>query len=100
MLEIMIVVALIGLLTVISIPAFIKARASAQANICRNNQRHINSAKEMFALEHKKVGGTVCVWADLMPYLHHEPVCPGGAAYELEPIGPDCYCPLHDFRAP
>ncbi len=49
--EIMIVVAIIGLLAAIAIPNFIKARATSQANACINNLRQIDAAKQQWALE-------------------------------------------------
>jgi prepilin-type N-terminal cleavage/methylation domain-containing protein len=42
--EIMIVVAIIGLLAAIAIPNFVKARATSQRNACINNLRQIDSA--------------------------------------------------------
>ena len=42
--EIMIVVAIIGLLAAIAIPNFVKARATSQANACINNMRQIDGA--------------------------------------------------------
>ena len=41
--EIMIVVAIIGLLAAIAIPNFVKARATSQANACINNPRQIDA---------------------------------------------------------
>ena len=38
--EIMIVVAIIGLLAAIAIPNFIRARSTSQQNACINNLRH------------------------------------------------------------
>ncbi len=49
--EIMIVVAIIGLLAAIAIPNFVKARETAQKNACINNMRQIDSAKHQWALE-------------------------------------------------
>jgi prepilin-type N-terminal cleavage/methylation domain-containing protein len=49
--EIMIVVAIIGLLAAIAIPNFVKARTTAQKNACINNLRQIDGAKEQWALE-------------------------------------------------
>ncbi|HEX7631870.1 MAG TPA: prepilin-type N-terminal cleavage/methylation domain-containing protein, partial [Lacunisphaera sp.] len=43
--EIMIVVAIIGLLAAIAIPNFVKARQTAQTNACINNLRIIDAAK-------------------------------------------------------
>ena len=49
--EIMIVVAIIGLLAAIAIPNFLKARATSQQNACINNLRQIDAAKQQWALE-------------------------------------------------
>lgn len=49
--EIMIVVAIIGLLAAIAIPSFMRARTTSQANACINNLRQIEAAKDQFALE-------------------------------------------------
>src|ERR1017187_3933255 len=49
--EIMIVVAIIGLLAAIAIPNFVHARQSAQTNACINNLRQIDAAKQEWAME-------------------------------------------------
>ena len=48
--EIMIVVAIIGLLAVIALPSFMKARAEALSKACINNLRQMSAAKEMAAV--------------------------------------------------
>ncbi len=53
LIEIMIVVAIIGLLAAIAIPNFVHARTTAQANACINNLRQIDGAKQEYALETK-----------------------------------------------
>ncbi len=67
--EIMIVVAIIGLLAAIAIPNFIKARATSQSNACINNLRQIDAANQQWALEHSKQSTDVAANADLQPYL-------------------------------
>ena len=52
--EIMIVVAIIGLLAAIAIPNFVKARTTSQMNACINNLRQIDGAKQQWALETKQ----------------------------------------------
>jgi prepilin-type N-terminal cleavage/methylation domain-containing protein len=52
--EIMIVVAIIGLLAAIAIPNFIKARETARKNACINNLRLIDGAIQQYALENSK----------------------------------------------
>jgi prepilin-type N-terminal cleavage/methylation domain-containing protein len=49
--EIMIVVAIIGLLAAIAIPSFIKARTESQTKSCINNLRIQDAAKEQAAIE-------------------------------------------------
>jgi prepilin-type N-terminal cleavage/methylation domain-containing protein len=49
--EIMIVVAIIGMLAAIAIPNFVRARANSQQKACINNLRQIDSAINEWALE-------------------------------------------------
>ena len=49
--EIMIVVAIIGLLAAIAIPNFVKARQGSQTAACINNLRQIDSAVQQLRLE-------------------------------------------------
>ncbi|HOF72374.1 MAG TPA: type II secretion system protein, partial [Verrucomicrobiota bacterium] len=51
--EIMIVVAIIGLLAAIAIPNFVRARTQSQKNACINNLRQIDGAAQQLALENK-----------------------------------------------
>ena len=67
--EIMIVVAIIGLLAAIAIPNFVRARESAQLNSIANNLRILEGAKEQWALENKKATTDAVSTADLTTYL-------------------------------
>ncbi len=83
--EIMIVVAIIGLLAAIAIPNFVKARATAQKNSCIANLKQIDGAVQQWALEQKKVATDTYAVTDatLLGYLKGSllPTCPGGGAY-------------------
>src|SRR5512146_774299 len=84
--EIMIVVAIIGLLAAIAIPNFVKARAASQKNACIANLKQIDGAKATWALENKKQNADVPVTGDLYgtdKYIRTEPGCPGGGTYDL-----------------
>jgi type II secretion system protein G len=67
--EIMIVVAIIGLLAAIAIPNFVRARESAQLNSIANNLRIMEGAKEQWALENKKSTTDTVGLTDLTTYL-------------------------------
>lgn len=82
--EIMIVVAIIGLLAAIAIPNFVKARNTAQTNACINNLRQIDSAMQQWALE-TGAGDTTPVKDSIWEYIKNgQPKCPvGNRPYEL-----------------
>ena len=67
--EIMIVVAIIGLLAAIAIPNFVRARTTAQMNACINNLRQIDSAKQQWALETRQATNASPTLSDIAPYL-------------------------------
>ena len=99
--EIMIVVAIIGLLAAIAIPNFVKARGTAQKNACINNLRQLDGAKEQWALENKKSAGTATVSTEIDAYLKGSlaPTCPGGGTYTYGAVGTDPVCTIteHDL---
>lgn len=98
--EIMIVVAIIGLLAAIAIPNFVKARATSQANACINNLRQIDAAANEFALEQGRRSGTSITYPDdLTPYIKLNsassiPPCPAGGTYACATIGNNPVCNL------
>jgi prepilin-type N-terminal cleavage/methylation domain-containing protein len=67
--EIMIVVAIIGLLAAIAIPNLVRSRTTSQTNVCIDNLRMIDAAKQQWALEHGAVATTVPLATDIQPYL-------------------------------
>jgi len=76
--EIMIVVAIIGLLAAIAIPNFVRARTTSQKNACINNLRQIDGAVQQWALENKQAATAKVGAADVLPYLKSATVCPSG----------------------
>ncbi len=107
--EIMIVVAIIGLLAAIAIPNFVRARATSQANACINNMRQIDAAVNEWALENgKKTGdGPATLAADLTPYIKLNanksiPPCPAQGSYTVGKVGdtPQVTCNLTTVTPP
>src|ERR1700689_1850031 len=90
--EIMIVVAIIGLLAAIAIPNFVKARATSQANACINNLRQLQAAVDQMAIERGFAPGSVYSFpADITGYVKLVngwiPPCPAGGNYSGAAIG-------------
>ncbi len=84
--EIMIVVAIIGLLAAIAIPNFVKARTTSQQNACINNLRQMDGAVQQYALENKLASTATYALSDLLPYIKLTstgtlPQCPAGGTY-------------------
>ena len=101
--EIMIVVAIIGLLAAIAIPNLVKARSTSQANACINNMHQIDGAVTEWALEKGKKTGDPApsLTSDLTPYLRLNssssiPSCPAGGSYIMNTVGaiPQITCTL------
>ncbi len=106
--EIMIVVAIIGLLASIAIPNFIKARATAQQNACINNLRQIDGAINEWALETGQSSGvgvgtiqTVSAYIKLNS-VNSVPSCPAGGTYNTGNVGdnPQISCSLSTLSTP
>ena len=98
--EIMIVVAIIGLLAAIAIPNFVKARATSQLNACINNLRQIDAAANQWALENRKTTGNAIVMnTDLVSYIKVNssgliPPCPASGIYTMAVVGSNPTCSL------
>ena len=116
--EIMIVVAIIGLLAAIAIPSFMRARVTSQQNACINNLRQIEAAKDQYALEQGMTNNQAIaagVSADIFNilvssatgtnaggYIKAFPTCPSTtrtndvngsvASYIVNPIGSNAAC--------
>ena len=87
--EIMIVVAIVGVLAGISTPNLIKARDTAQINSIISNLRQIESIKEQWALENRQGNGAAPLEADLIPYFrgNQMPTPYVSEVYTINPIG-------------
>ena len=87
--EIMIVVAIIGLLAAIAVPNFVQARQTARTNACINNLRLVDAAKEQYALESNLTDGDAVADGTVLDnYLKG-----GWAAMECPVSGANDYAP-------
>ena len=84
--EIMIVVAIIGLLAAIAIPNFVKARTASQKSACIANLKQIEAAKEQWAMDTRAASTATPAASDLYgttAYVKNTPVCPSGGTYTI-----------------
>ncbi|MFH1190550.1 MAG: prepilin-type N-terminal cleavage/methylation domain-containing protein [Candidatus Omnitrophota bacterium] len=91
--EIMIVVAIIGLLAAIAIPNFVKARETAQRNACIANLKQIQGAAQVWAIDTGAASGDSATSAVLVPnYLKGWPKC-GTNSYVATTVAGTPVCP-------
>ena len=99
--EIMIVVAIIGLLAAVAVPNFVKPRTQSQTNACINNLRQIDSGKEQLAMEAKLTAGDSVTVASVNTYIKvgNTPTCPanGSYTYNVISVNPQCNIPDHQL---
>ncbi len=89
---------LMGYVSLIVIPYFVRARYESSANACINNLRQIDAAKQQWSLENGKTQGIVTE-NEIKPYIRLDshgnlPKCPAGGTYSIGRIGEDPKCSI------
>lgn len=95
LIEIMVVVAIIGLLVGVAIPNIKEAIDTSRKRVCSINRRNIDAAKLRWATEHQLPASESPADADLFGsdrYIEHKPDCPAGGAYSLNAVQERCTC--------
>jgi prepilin-type N-terminal cleavage/methylation domain-containing protein len=97
--EIMIVVAIIGVIIGIAMPAFMRAREVSRARACQENLAQIDGAMDLYSIEHKKQAGDSLVMNDLIRdegtgYLRTAPQCPSGGTYLVQQVDVEPTCSI------
>lgn len=101
--EIMIVVAIIGVLAAMAVPNLLKARRDAQRAACIQNLRAIEGAKEIWALENRKGGNEAPQPTELYgadKAIKTEPKCQAGGTYSIGTMDAKPTCTLSDHVLP
>ena len=102
LLEIMIVVAIIGVLSAVAVPNLLQAIHDARQRACITNLQQIEGAKLRWALAHQKDASATPTEADLFGInapIRDQPRCPSGGIYTLNPVEvkPTCSVPDHTY---
>lgn len=97
MIEIMIVVAIIGMLAAIAVPNYMKSQKQAKKVTCIGNLHCIESAVLQWAAELKKDEGDPVQYSDIRAYLRSPAVCPAGGksfddSYQLSTVEANPVC--------
>ncbi len=82
LIEIMIVVAIIGMLMMIAVPNVVKARKSSQANACMANMKNIDSTIELYKMEQRANPSDLNALVSA-GYFKQVPTCPAGGTYTM-----------------
>lgn len=69
LIEILIVVAIIGLLAAVGIPAFRNSQQNALNEMKDINVAAVNAAKDQWAIVNNKTTGTTVVWTNISAYI-------------------------------
>ena len=100
---IVLAVMIIPLMLGIAIPNFVRARDMAQTNVCINNLRQIDAAKQQWALENNKKGTDTPTQSDLVRYISSKgqfPVCPNRGTYTIGPVDEPPTCSIAGHQLP
>ena len=84
-----------GILLGLALPAFMKSRTQARKQVCVDTLSQIESAKQLWGLEHGKKNGDTAVEAEIIGpnlYIKLTPKCPAGGTYDYKTIGENATC--------
>ncbi len=95
--EIMIVVAIIGMLAAVAIPNLIQARKDAAKKACQQNLNTLETVMQQWAVDRQKSDNANVSGDDIKPLLKNKkmPRCPGGGSYTLTTVDEPPTCSVH-----
>jgi len=95
--EIMIVIAIIGLLAAVAVPNFMRATRKAKEQVCAMNRDQIDSSKQLWCTENKKSEKDSPSEDEIKIYLKDSrfPSCPSSGTYSIGAVDAKCTCSAH-----
>ncbi|MEA3489203.1 MAG: prepilin-type N-terminal cleavage/methylation domain-containing protein [Candidatus Omnitrophota bacterium] len=93
--EIMIVVAILGVLLAVAVPSYFYVRNTSRRNICIMNLKHIYGAKALWTMDNNARAWDEPGWSDLVPeYIEKRPYCPERGIYTIGNVRTDPVCSI------
>lgn len=94
LLEIMIIAAVIGIMAMIAVPNFLKARTTAQQKVCIKQLHSLSESKQQWAFENRRPPTAIPTVAQLQAYYgrNRMPVCPSRGTYTLRRVSREPTC--------
>ena len=93
-----VIVIVLGLVSAIAIPSFVKARESSQQAVCSSNLKMLDAAKAQILVEKDYKPGDLIPDREVKTHLPQGLDglrCPKGGRYILNPAGKDPACSVH-----
>ncbi len=93
----MIVIAILGVILSLAVPAYNKTRYEARKKICITNLSEIEASKQIWGMEKSKTTGDIASTSDLIGpqlYMKRSPDCPAGGIYDFGAIGTSATCTI------
>jgi len=102
LIEVMVVIAIIGIIVAIGLTTWLRQREAGRARACQENLTKIEHAKEQYAMDPAVARGATPTWDALVGetlYIKRTPTCPAVGTYSLNPIdlNPTCSYTLPDY---
>lgn len=97
--EIMITIAIIGIVLAIASSAWVRQRLISRQRACQENLAKIDGAKIQWAMENNSAADATPTWENLAPtdatgYLRSRPACPGEGVYTMNNISEFATCTI------
>jgi prepilin-type N-terminal cleavage/methylation domain-containing protein len=94
--ELMVVVAVLGVILAIAIPAYSGAKERSTSGACAKNRQLFDQAKQLWMIDQGKVVADDVLFKDLLPeYIAEPPVCPTKGQYALNGLDLATTCSAH-----
>jgi prepilin-type N-terminal cleavage/methylation domain-containing protein len=94
--ELMVVIAVLGVMLAIAIPAYSGSRERSASGACAKNRQLFDQAKQLWMIDQGKVSANEVLFKDLLPeYIAEPPVCPTKGQYALNGLGAETTCSVH-----